>query len=183
MRQISMVRFAVILVLGWGGAVLAQQGGGVAPNCPEDAIALPSELAAWIHPVPLVAATRQAELRKAKIVVGQAVLAEMKATPIVTYSARPADPGGKVSKGGMFQLAIKQAGIYRVAISDHAWIDVVSQGKNVQSTSHGRGPACSGIRKMVDYRLKSGTYTLQLSAGEQDQLAILVVPHSDEGRN
>jgi hypothetical protein len=173
--RMSMVRLGVMLALGWGGAVFAQEGDRTAPKCPEDAVALPAELAAWTHQLPLVAATRQGDLGKAEIVVGQAVLAEMKATPEVTYSARPADPGGKVSKGGMFQLAIKQAGLYRVAISDHAWIDVVSQGKLVPSSGHGRGPACSGIRKMVDYQLEAGPYTLQLSAGEQNKLAILVV--------
>ena len=181
MRRISMVGLAVMLAFGWGCAALAQEGEVAAPKCPEDAVSLPAELAAWSHQAPLVAAARQVELRKAKIVIGQAVLAEMKATPTVTYGARPANPGGKVSKGGIFQLAIKQAGIYRVAIGNHSWIDVVSRGKRVLSSRHGPGPACSGIRKMVDYPLKAGTYTLQLSAGEEDKLAILVVPHSDEG--
>ena len=181
MRRISMVGLAVMLAFGWGCAALAQEGSVAAPKCPEDAVPLPAELAAWTHPVPLVAATGQVELRKAKLAVGQAVLALMQATPTVTYSARPADPGGKVSKGGLFQLAIKHAGIYRVAISDHSWIDVVSHGKPVLSSRHGAGPACSGIRKMVDYPLKAGTYTLQLSAGDQDKLGILVVAHSDEG--
>jgi hypothetical protein len=51
---------------------------------------------------------------------------------------------------------------------------VVKDGKGAQSIGHAHGPDYSGIRKMVDYALEVGTYTLQLSAGADSTTAILV---------
>jgi hypothetical protein len=44
----------------------------------------------------------------------------------------------------------------------------------VKSTAHGHGPNCTGIRKMVDYRLTPGPYILQISANGQPQMTVLL---------
>ena len=64
---------------------------------------------------------------------------------------------------------------YRFAIGNASWIDIVKDGEKIQSVRHGGGPACSGIRKMVDYPLQQGTYLIQLSAGGDPQVGVLVV--------
>ncbi|MDR3373899.1 MAG: hypothetical protein P4L98_09245, partial [Ancalomicrobiaceae bacterium] len=144
-------------------------------KCPEDAVPLPAELSGWTTQLPIVAATQPGQIGSAEVKVGQAVKASMQMTPGVTYAARPANPGGTVSSGGIFKLSIPETGTYRVAVGTHSWIDIVDSGKLVESVNHGGGPACSGIKKMVDYPLNAGTYVLQLSAGDEMTAGILVV--------
>ena len=64
--------------------------------------------------------------------------------------------------GGMVPIIVKKAGRLTVALDEGAWIDLVRDGKVVRSVSHGHGPACSGIRKMVDFEVTEGRYLLQI---------------------
>ena len=66
------------------------------------------------------------------------------------------------------------AGTYRVALSSGAWIDLVRDGEPVASTAHGHGPNCTGVRKMVDFPLTPGRYTLQLGANGEAEMRVLV---------
>ena len=61
-----------------------------------------------------------------------------------------------------------------MALGSGAWIDVVKDGKAIESTAHGHGPDCSGVRKVVDFPLQPGSYTLQVAANGQAQLPLLV---------
>lgn len=172
-RLSSASTLALLLALSLPGAVIAQEAAQV--KCPEDAVPLPEELSGWTNQIPLASAANAAGIDAAEVKVGQAVRAEMKMTPSVTYVARPANPGGSVSTGGIFKLSVKEAGTYRVAISTHSWIDVVAAGKPIESVNHGSGPNCSGIRKLVDYPLGAGNYVLQLTGGDETTTGILVV--------
>ena len=95
-------------------------------------------------------------------------------TPSVHYPLQPEKPGGSVSHGGLLGFTITEAGTYRIALGSAAWIDVVRGGKPVTSTAHGHGPACSTIRKMVDFPLMPGRYILQVSANAGAGLPVLV---------
>jgi hypothetical protein len=95
-------------------------------------------------------------------------------TPDVRYPLRPEKPGGSVSYGGLVQIDVREAGAYRVVLDSAAWIDLVRDEQAVKSTAHGHGPHCTGIRKMVDYPLTPGRYTLQISANGQPQMTVLV---------
>lgn len=64
--------------------------------------------------------------------------------------------------GGMVPIVVKKPGRLTVALDEGAWIDLVRDGKVVKSVSHGHGPACSGIRKMVDFDVTEGRYLLQI---------------------
>ncbi|HJS10276.1 homogentisate 1,2-dioxygenase [Sphingopyxis sp.] len=64
--------------------------------------------------------------------------------------------------GGMIPIEVKKAGRLIVALDAGAWIDLVRDGAAVKSVTHGRGPACSGIRKMVEYDVTQGRYQLQI---------------------
>lgn len=145
------------------------------PKCPEEAAPLPAELAPWTAPAALTAATRPEDAGKAEIKVGAAVKAALVHTPEVTYAARPVKPGGSVAYGGLLQIAIAEPGTYRIALGNASWVDVVKGGDAIESIHHGGGPACSGIRKMVDYPLQPGAYFVQLSAGGDAQIGVLVV--------
>ena len=135
---------------------------------------LPVELNAW-KSLSYVSAAKNADgLANATLELGKASYVGLNNTPKMKYVVRPTNEGGSVSYGGIFQIAIKESGTYRVALGNASWIDVTKDGKPAQSIAHNGGPANSGIRKMVDYKLESGTYVLQLSAGADSSSAILV---------
>jgi hypothetical protein len=135
---------------------------------------LPAELAPWTAKAPLAAATKAGDLAAAVLQPGKAVTATLSHTAQVTYVAQPEKPGGTVSYGGLLALDIDQAGTYRVALGAGPWIDVLRDGQPVASTAHGHGPACSTVRKMVDFPLTPGRYVIQVSADADPTLAILV---------
>ncbi|HET6527029.1 homogentisate 1,2-dioxygenase [Sphingopyxis sp.] len=64
--------------------------------------------------------------------------------------------------GGMIPIEVKRAGRLIVALDAGAWIDLVRDGAAVKSVTHGHGPACSGIRKMVEFDVTQGRYQLQI---------------------
>lgn len=161
-----------LLMLGTPSA--GQQEGAARHDCPATPAPLPAELASWAARTPLAAGTRVDRLRHATLMVGQAVDAALVHTSEVKYPIRPEQPGGSVSYGGIFAFTIAQTGTYRVALGSGAWIDVVKDGKAIESTAHGHGPDCSTVRKMVDFPLTPGSYTLQIAANGQAELPLLV---------
>ena len=64
--------------------------------------------------------------------------------------------------GGMIPVEVKKTGRLIVALDAGAWIDLVRDGAVVESVAHGHGPACSGIRKMVEFDVEQGRYQLQI---------------------
>jgi len=64
--------------------------------------------------------------------------------------------------GGMIPIDVKRAGRLVVALDAGAWIDLVRDGAIMKSMTHGHGPACSGIRKMVEFDVTQGRYQLQI---------------------
>ena len=165
---------AGIALLASSAPSAAQQEGMPKHDCPVGPVALPLELATWASPAPIIAGTDPAKLAGATLTVGQAVDAALAHTSDIHYPFRPEQPGGSVSYGGIFAFTVAQAGTYRVAEGSGAWIDVVKDGKAIESTAHGHGPDCSTVRKMVDFPLEPGTYTLQIAANGQAQLPLIV---------
>lgn len=144
------------------------------PNCPADAEPIPPALAGWTGRAGMVAGTDADHLDAAQLALGKGVELALRPTPEVRYALRPENPGGSVSHGGMVALTIASAGAYRVAISSAAWLDVVRDGASLTSVGHGRGPACSGIRKMVDFALQPGRYVVQIAGNGQPAIGLLV---------
>lgn len=146
-----------------------------APACTAPA-ELPAWASSWAEPVPIAAAAKEKALRTAELSPGKAATVTLLPTPKIAYPLRPEKPGGTVSYGGLLRFKVAEEGVWRVALGAAAWIDVVKDGKAQRSVAHGHGPDCSGIRKMVDYRLTPGTYTLQLAANGTDSLIAMVAP-------
>lgn len=173
-----MPRFALLLVCALpaliaGPSVQAQQAA-ASPACTAPA-ELPAALAGWAAPGTMKAAASAKGSAVARLAAGKAVVLKLLPTPKVSYPLRPEKPGGSVSYGGLTSFTVAEEGVWRVALSSGAWVDVVKDGASSQSVAHGRGPDCSGIRKMVDYQLTPGTYTLQIAASGSDALTLLVV--------
>lgn len=172
-----MLRFALLLVCALPASIIgpslqAQQV--VAPPVCTAPAALPAVLTGWSAPGSMNAAASVKKSAASRLTPGKAVQLKLLLTSKVTYPLRPEKPGGSVSYGGLTRFTIAEEGLWRVALSSGAWVDVVKDGTASQSVAHGRGPDCSGIRKMVDYRLTPGTYTLQIAANGSDALTLLL---------
>src|SRR3546814_2325418 len=61
-------------------------------------------------------------------------------------------------RAALVPIEIATAGTYRVALSEGAWVDMVRDGTSLPSVAHGHGPRCSGIHKIVDFKLAPGRY-------------------------
>ncbi|MGN6375073.1 MAG: hypothetical protein ACTHMG_05905 [Sphingomonas sp.] len=84
---------------------------------------------------------------------------------------------GDVAHGGTAALVpfeVDAAATYRVALSEGAWVDVVSGEAVLPSVAHRHGPACSGIHKIVDFRLPRGRYALHLSGMNAPSVRVLI---------
>jgi hypothetical protein len=143
-------------------------------NCPADAKPLPVALAHWTDKASLDAAGSAAALSNAALMPGKAVTVSLRHTREVQYIAQPEKPGGSVAYGGLLMLDVKDAGTYQVNLSSGAWIDMLKDGAAVQSGAHAPGPACSGIRKTVQFPLQPGHYVIQLSANGDPTIAVMV---------
>lgn len=144
-----------------------------------EACAAPAELspalAGWNAPAKAVtAAARAGQTGKALITSGEAVAVTLVQTPSVRFAAQPSKPGGSVSFGGMLAFDVPEAGTYRVAQDARSWVDVIEDGKVAESVAHGHGPDCSGIAKMVDFKLSPGRHLLQVSANGAQTMKVMV---------
>ena len=72
-------------------------------------------------------------------------------------------------------IDVKKAGRLVVALDGGAWIDLVHEGAVVKSATHGHGPACSGIRKMVEFDVTPGRYLLQIVNAPSDKIRAMAV--------
>jgi hypothetical protein len=153
---------------------LAQEMQHAPANCPADAKPLPAALSAWTDKASLDAAGDPAGLNAVALMPGKAVTANLRHTREVQYVTQPEKPGGSVAYGGLLQLNVKDAGTYQVNLSSAAWIDLLKDGAAVMSGAHAPGPACSGIRKTVQFPLQPGHYVIQLSANGDPTIAVMV---------
>ena len=92
----------------------------------------------------------------------------------VTFPLAPERKPVAGTFGGVYHVTVATAGTYRLALQNGAWIDLVRDGKSLTSVAHMEGPPCSGIRKIVDFALQPGTYTLQLSGAKAAPMRILI---------
>lgn len=165
---------AVVLVLAVNGLSLPARAHAGDATCPPGASALPTELAGWTVRQPLTAATQASAEDGARLTIGRGVDAALSPTAEVRYGVRPEKPGGPGSYGGLFAFTVDQPGTYRVALGSGGWVDVVQGDRVIPSSAHGHGPECSGVRKMVDFSLRPGRYTLQIVASGQAALPLMV---------
>ncbi|MCW2395330.1 MULTISPECIES: homogentisate 1,2-dioxygenase [unclassified Sphingobium] len=155
-------------------AVAAQMPAADAPACADDA-ALPPEFAAWRNAERVVSATEAAVQLKP----GQAVDLTLSPASSVAFAAAPERAAKPGTYAGRLAFDAPRDGVYRVALGAAAWVDMVTDGARVPSLTHGHGPACSGIRKIVDFRLKAGRHILQISGSEAPVIRAMIVPATE----
>ncbi|WP_404713144.1 homogentisate 1,2-dioxygenase [Sphingomonas sp. MMS24-J13] len=175
MRRTITGLLATLLLVGPTQAQMAAQGGEhSAQTCPADPVAPPPALAGWVGRVAVSAAGRPDAIDTATILPGRGADVALLSVPDVTYPVRPSHPGGTVSYGGLLGFTVTQAGTYRVGIGSGAWLEMVRDGQALLSTAHSPGPACTGLRKMVDFALTPGAYLLEISGNGSPTLPLLV---------
>jgi hypothetical protein len=175
MRRLIMGLLATVLLVGPSQAQMAAQSGEhAAQTCPADPVAPPPELAGWVGRVPVSAAGKPDALGTAMIMPGKGADVALLSVPDVTYPVRPGHPGGTVSYGGLIGFTVTKPGTYRVGIGSGAWLEMVRDGQALVSTAHSPGPACTGLRKMVDFALTPGNYLLEISGNGTPTLPVLV---------
>ena len=132
----------------------------------------PAGFEGWSRPTPISAGTRPGD--GATVGTGKAIVVSLHPARHLSLSPQPEKTADPASNGGTLALAILTPGTYRVALGGAAWVDLVHDGKAVAAASHGHGPKCSGIRKIVDFRLAPGNYAIQVSGSAAESLALMI---------
>jgi hypothetical protein len=158
-----MVNWALVATVMFVSAdrVAAQQV--AAPSCPTTVAA---EFAGWSKPASVASG--------GVLPIGPVGRLALKPSAGVSFEVTPAKAPAAETFSGVVRFDVAKAGTYRVALGGAAWIDVVQSGKVLTSTAHAHGPACSPIKKMVDFMLPAGRYALQLSGAKTAELPVSI---------
>lgn len=116
----------------------------------------------------------QARLADA-LTIGPPVALTLRAADATTFAVPPAHAPEAGSHGGTFALIVATAGTYRIALSAKAWIDLVQGGAALVSTEHQMGAPCSGVAKIVAFKLEPGRYDVQISGAPAAGIAAQVM--------
>lgn len=142
-----------------------------AAACPAAPVALPAEYAGWSAATPIAAAAEPAAVGDAILTVGRGARASLQPAGALKLPVTPKQAG---ANGGLFAFEAASAGRYRVALGAGVWVEVVANGVALTSVAHGHGPACTAVRKFVEFDLKPGRYLLQVT-GEPATLALQII--------
>lgn len=105
---------------------------------------------------------------------GQAMLVALHPAKEVNYPTAPEKPSDAAAQGGLVAVTIPEAGTWHIGLSSGAWIDVLQNGMAVASIAHDHASSCSGLRKVVDFRLTPGRAVIQISTSIDPSLIVLV---------
>jgi hypothetical protein len=95
----------------------------------------------------------------------------------VSFILPPArQPKSPDSFGGLIAADVPRAGSYQVTLSAEAWIDVIQDGRFLDSIAHSGKRGCADIRKSVRFDLKPGHVTIQVSGAPASSIKLAVLP-------
>jgi len=174
LRFVSILGCATLTAMAMPAMAQMDHGGANPPPVCAVPATLPPALRSWTSPVAVTGATDMG--RAALLIPGKAARIVLAPMAQVTFPAPSAKPTPPASFGGLASFTVDRASTWRVALGAAAWVDVVSGGKAAASVAHSHGPDCSGVRKMVDFPLTPGTYTLQIAGSRQRAITVLVTP-------
>ena len=92
-----------------------------------------------------------------------------------------AAPPERAPQPGRFGAILKlqglpKPGIYQIALSNEAWLDVIANGKRLKSVDFSGQKNCPGVRKSVRFNLKPTQVILQISNAKNASISIAVAP-------
>lgn len=98
-------------------------------------------------------------------------------------AAFPVPPGkaprAQTASGHVSMPAPPSARTYQISLSAKAWIDVVQDGRLVESGAHTSDANCPAIRKSVRFDLAAAPVTLQISGSDATSIVITLLPAAD----
>ena len=145
----------------WFAALLMFAQSAPQQQCAAMDVNLPPPLAAWTAP-------------------GRGELGDL-TKPVTVAMASPRSvtglpAGAKPGNAAAIPFRVSAAGVYGIAVDQPVWIDVTAPGTvPLTSVSHGHGPECSTIRKIVRFDLKPGSYTIYLSGLGEANVRVMLV--------
>jgi len=101
----------------------------------------------------------------------------------VRFAATPGRSGSTVAQAGLAALSLASVGVYRVALDQPIWVDVIAHGTAIPSRDFQGRRGCRAPHKVVEFELPARTpLTLQFSAGDAAsvRVAVLRAPPSNE---
>jgi hypothetical protein len=101
---------------------------------------------------------------------------ELRAQPEVRFAAPPGHVWPKeATYAGLARLTVEAAGLYRIALDQGAWIDVVVKGALLPLRDSQGRTGCNAPHKIVEFSLPAGEpVTLQFSASITPSLKVTV---------
>jgi hypothetical protein len=86
-------------------------------------------------------------------------------------------PKGADSYAGFIRFsAAAKPGLYKITLSDAAWIDVVQNGRYLKSVAHAGALECPGVRKSVKFAIGAEPFTIQLTGAAVPSISIAITP-------
>ncbi|WP_052025115.1 hypothetical protein [Asticcacaulis sp. AC466] len=134
---------------------------------------LPASWAAWKATQSLVPATDAA--KSPDVTPGHAYALTLSPVAQIIYPVSADKPLVANTFGGLLSLKLAEGGTYGIALDGKAWIDVVKDGAIVKSVSHDHGPACTTVRKTVDFKLDPGLYAIQIANAPVANLKLAII--------
>jgi hypothetical protein len=101
--------------------------------------------------------------------------------PQIHFAAAPEKSRSAEGYAGLAVLTLPAAGLYRIALDQPIWVDVVAEGTRLPARDFQGRSGCSAPHKIVEFVLPAKvTLTLQLSSGSSPtvRLAVLAAPPS-----
>jgi hypothetical protein len=101
---------------------------------------------------------------------------ELRAQPEVSFSAPPSRTWPQeATYAGLARLTVETAGVYRLALDQPAWVDVVASGAVLQSRDAQGRVGCSTPYKIVEFALPAGrALVLEFSASVTPSIKVTV---------
>jgi hypothetical protein len=94
-------------------------------------------------------------------------------------------PGRKPDDGtyaGLARLTVDTTGVYRVALDQPLWVDVLANGSLVRAKDFQGRPGCNAPHKIVEFLLPARTpITLQFSGGSTPTVEVTVTRSPEKG--
>lgn len=72
--------------------------------------------------------------------------------------------------------ALSKPGTYRVTLSAPAWIDVIQNGRALQSTAFSSVRGCTGMAKSVKFELGAASFSIELTGSAAHEISFVVTP-------
>lgn len=127
------------------------------------------------EPHPLVAGTAAAT--SPTLTTDQLYQLQLKARPEVTFVTQPGKnvPNNGETYAGLARLLLETSGVYRIALDQGLWVDVIANDSVVQAKDFQGRHGCSAPHKIVEFQLPARTpITLQLSGGRVPAVKVTV---------